>query len=171
VGSGTGRVTSHLAACGLRTVGIDLSPGMAAVARKTHPDLAYAVGDVCALPVRSGSLGGLVAWYSMIHLRSDQLPAACAELARVTRPGAPVLVGFQSGHGQRVDKKTSYGNPVRLTYYRHPVDLVARLLDRAGLALHATVQREVTLDFETTPQGFLLAHRRSDAGDREGVAG
>src|SRR3712207_7769437 len=56
VGCGSGRVTAHLADAGLRTIGLDLSPGMIAVARAARPDLAFAVAHAEALPLRSGVL-------------------------------------------------------------------------------------------------------------------
>jgi ubiquinone/menaquinone biosynthesis C-methylase UbiE len=160
VGCGSGRVTAHLADAALRIVGLDLSPGMATVARSARPDLAFAVAHAGALPLRSGTLGGLVAWYSLINLRTDLLPGVLAEFARVTRPGAPVVVAFQSGDGERVDRTTAYGHPVPLTYYRHRVEDVADSLAAAHLTLHATVRREPLRAHETTPQAFLLAQRR-----------
>jgi len=160
VGCGSGRVTAHLADAALRIVGLDLSPGMATVARSARPDLAFAVAHAGALPIRSGALGGLVAWYSLIHLPTDLLPVVFTEFARVTRPGAPVVVAFHSGGGERVDRPISYGHPIPLTYCRHRVEDVATALAAADFAPHATVRREPSLPHETTPQTFLLAQRR-----------
>ena len=156
VGCGTGRLTRHLAAAGLTVVGVDLSPGMLAAA---EPGLPYAAGDVCALPLRSGSLAGAVAWYSLIHLPPEQLPQAAGELARVLKAGAPLLVAFQSGSGERLDRPTAYGRPVPLTSYRHRVDDVAQALTGAGLLLEDTVTRGACMPHETTPQAFLRVRR------------
>lgn len=160
VGCGSGRVTAHLAERDLRVVGVDLSPGMLTQARRAHPHLALAVAHAAALPVRSGVLAGLVAWYSLIHLPGDRLAGVFAEFARVTTRGAPVLVAFQCGEGQRVERLTSFGPPSPLTSYRHRIDDVAGALDAAGFAPYATVRREPALAHETTPQAFLLAQRR-----------
>lgn len=155
VGCGTGRVARHLRGAGLRVVGLDLSPGML----RACGDLPVAAGDARRLPLRDAVLDGLLAWYSLIHLPEAALPGVFAEFARVTRPGAPVLVAFQSGHGQRVDRTTSYGRPVPLSYLRHDVDAVAAALREAGFAAYATVRREAALSFESTPQAALLVHR------------
>ncbi len=159
VGCGTGRVTAHLARAGLPVAGMDLSTAMATAARAAHPDLSFTVAHAGALPFRSGSLGGLVAWYSLINLPSSALPGVVAEVARVTRPGAPILLGFQSGDGERVERTTSYGRDVALTYHRHRVEDVVDAVVATGLALHATVRREPSLAHETTPQAFVLALR------------
>ena len=160
VGCGSGRVTAHLADAGLRVVGLDLAPAMARAARTARPDLLVAAADTLALPLRTGALGGLVSWYSVVTTPPAQLPAVVAECARVLRPGAPVVVAFQSGNGERVDRSTSYGLPVSLTYYRHSLDLVVQALEAADLVLRATVRREPSLAHETTPQALLLAERR-----------
>ncbi len=111
------------------------------------------------LPLRAGALGGLVAWYSLINMPTEALPAVFAEFARVTTPDAPVLLAFQSGNGERVDKPTSYGQPVPLTYYRHNTHEVAAFLAAAGFDVYATVNRVTAQWFESTPQATLLAHR------------
>ena len=68
VGCGTGRVTAHLSSLGLQAFGIDLSPGMIATARRSHPGLRFEVGSMLALDLPDGALGGLLAWYSTIHV-------------------------------------------------------------------------------------------------------
>jgi hypothetical protein len=109
--------------------------------------------------VRSAALGGLVAWYSIINMPTQSLWTVFREFARVTRAGALVLVAFQSGEGQRVERATSYGLPVTLTYYRHSADEVAQALKVAGFTLYASVTRRAALSFESTAQTVLLAHR------------
>lgn len=159
VGCGAGRVTRHLYDEGLRMIGFDLSPVMAGLARTLHADLGFAAADAGALPLPDGVLGGVVAWYSLINMPTTSLRRVFAEFARVTRPEALVLVAFQSGEGQRVDRATSYGQPVSLTYYRHRVDDVKEALAAVGFTLHSTVERSAALTFESTSQTALLAHR------------
>lgn len=159
VGCGAGRVARHLADAGLRLLGVDLSPAMVGVARLLHAGLPFAAGQAGALPLRTGTAGGLLAWYSLIHLPTEALAEVFAEFARVARPGALVLVAFQAGQGQRVDPTTSYEQPVPLSYYRHDADQVAAALERAGFALCARVQRAAALSFESTPQAALLGQR------------
>ena len=159
LGCGAGRITSHLARTGLQVVGVDLSPGMVGAARAAHPELAFAAGDLCALPVRDAALAGALSWYSVINLPPEALPLVVAELARVTRRGAPALVAFQCGDGERVDRSAAYGREVPLTYYRHSMEHVAALLVDSGFSLHATLRRERWLPHETTPQAFVLAVR------------
>jgi len=132
---------------------------MASAARSAHPRLVFAAADAAALPIRSGTLGGLLAWYSLINVAPDRLPGVLDELARVTAAGAPLLLAFQSGRGERVDRTSSYGLPVAMTYFLHRQQEVVDGLVDAGFVLYATVCREPALPHETTPQTFLLATR------------
>ena len=159
VGCGTGRVTKHLTDLGLDMLGLDLSPAMAAAAHASHAELPFAVAHARALPLQDAVLGGLVAWYSLINMPTTSLTPVFAEFARVVRPGGAVLVAFQSGEGQRVDRTTSYGESVTLTYYRHRRDEVTQALTAAGFTLYATIDRAASLTFESTAQTALLAHR------------
>ena len=159
VGCGTGRVTSHLHELGLRPLGLDLSPRRVALAQTAQERLPFVAAHARSLPLRDGAVSGLVAWYSLITMPTASLHAVFAEFARVTRSGAPVLIAFQSGEGQRVERTTSYNLAVPLTYYRHRVDEVTAALTEAGFTLYASVTRAVALSFESTPQAAILVHR------------
>jgi len=159
VGCGSGRLAAHLHDAGIRVVGLDLAPRMAAAARAAHPNIPFVAADAGALPIRSSTLVGLVAWYSLINVGGDLIPDVFREFARVTRRGALVIVAFQAGEGERVDRTSAYGHTVPLTYYWHRLADMAAGAAAAGFALHATIRREARLSHETTPQGFVLAER------------
>jgi len=158
-GCGTGRVSAHLAARGLDVFGVDLSPGMVDVARRTHPQLRFEVGAMEDLPIQEAALGGLLAWYSLIHTAPDRLPAVVSEFARVLKPGAWLLTAFQAGEGQRVERSTAYGHTVTMTNYRHAAHNVVSMLDTGGFNLHTQLHRSPER-VETTHQAVLLARRR-----------
>ncbi|MGW2675709.1 class I SAM-dependent methyltransferase [Streptomyces sp. NPDC001436] len=100
LGCGPGLVTAYLARRGLRAFGVDLSPAMVAVARRTYPGLRFEVGRTAALDVADGALGGVVSWYGTDRLPPEELPEVCAEFARVLAPGGHALVAFEAGAGR-----------------------------------------------------------------------
>ncbi|MFJ3977597.1 class I SAM-dependent methyltransferase [Streptomyces sp. NPDC090021] len=157
LGCGPGRVTAHLDGLGVRAFGVDLSPAMVAVARRTYPGLRFEVGSMAALDVADGVLGGVLAWYSTVHTPPPELPAAFTEFARVLAPGGHALVAFEAGD-ERVRLDHAYGHPVSLDVYRTPPDRIAALLAGAGLAEAARLVREPT-PHEGSRQGFLLARK------------
>ncbi|HEY6744442.1 MAG TPA: class I SAM-dependent methyltransferase [Mycobacteriales bacterium] len=158
LGCGPGHVTAHLGRLGLEVTGIDLSPAMIATARESHPGLSFAVGDMTRLDIETGSLGGIVAFYSIIHLPDELLPVAFAEFDRVLAPGGQVLVAFQVGDDERMHQVDWHGHRVDLDHHRRRPDTVADLLDAAGLQVRARVVREPE-PAESAERCYLLARR------------
>jgi SAM-dependent methyltransferase len=157
VGCGPDRITAYLHKLGLPVFGIDLSPQMVALARQTHPDLRFTEGSMTALDLPDGTLGGIVACYSIIHIPTDQLPAVFTEFHRVLAPGGQLLLVFQTGDEHR-HRQEGFGHPIALDYYLRPPDRVADLLSGAGLPVHARLLREPEAP-ETLPRGYLLARK------------
>ncbi|WKX69096.1 class I SAM-dependent methyltransferase [Streptomyces sp. XD-27] len=161
IGCGTGRVTAHLHALGVDVFGVDLSPGMLDVARRAHPGLRFAEGSMLALDLPDGGLGGILAWYSTIHVPWERLPEVFAEFHRVLAPGGHVLLGFQVGD-EPLHLAEAFGQTIALDFHRRRPDRVAELLTRAGLTVRARTlkERDDDGDFpERTPQGFVLARK------------
>ncbi|MFJ9886035.1 class I SAM-dependent methyltransferase [Streptomyces sp. NPDC091287] len=163
VGCGTGRVTAHLheLGLGLDMFGIDLSPRMVAVAREEHPGLRFEEGSMLDLGLPDASLGGLLAWYSTIHVPDEELPRAFGEFHRVLAPGAHVQLGFQVGD-ELLRFTEAWGMEVSLDFHRRQPERIAELLREAGLEVVSRVWRERETDGpfpERAPQGFVLARR------------
>jgi ubiquinone/menaquinone biosynthesis C-methylase UbiE len=160
VGCGTGRITAFLHDLGVDVFGVDLSPRMLAVARRTHPDLRFTEGSMTALEIED-SLGGIVAWYSTIHVPDPDLPAVFAEFHRVLAPGGYLQLAFQVG--DEVEHRTQAGaHEVALDFHHRQPTQVAKLLDAAGLPVKATLQRapdEEGAYAEDTPQAYVLARK------------
>lgn len=134
-GCGTGRMSQHLAAHGCDVQGVDLSPGMVAMARRDHPDLTFAVGSLSDLPYPDDRFAGVLLWYSTIHTPPAGQARVFAQAARVLRPGGHLLVAFQSGHGTR-DISAAYrrfGHEVRLERHLFTADQVDAWAVTAGL--------------------------------------
>ncbi|MFJ4868779.1 class I SAM-dependent DNA methyltransferase [Streptomyces sp. NPDC088757] len=160
LGCGTGRVTSHLRSIGAEAFGVDLSPGMIAVAREARPGLRFEVGSMTALDLPGASLGGVLSWYSTVHMPEDELTASFAEFHRVLAPGGRLLIAFKVGN-ECVRLRQAYGHEVALDVHRRSPDRVAELLAAAGLVESARLVREPD-PREKSPQGFLLARKPRD---------
>ena len=97
IGCGPGHWTAFLADRGLDIRGVDLTPAFVEHARATYPELRFATGSVEVLDASDASLGGVLAWYSLIHQTPDAISPALDEIARALRPGGLLLVGFFEG--------------------------------------------------------------------------
>lgn len=156
VGCGPGRITAHLHRLGLDAFGLDLSPGMTAVARRDHPGLRFAVASMTDLPLPDGGLGGLVAWYSLIHVPDGALPGVLGHFHRALRPGAPLLLGFHVGDGSRLKTEGYGGHPMKVHVHRRRPARVAGWLAGAGFAVEA---HRTLSSAESALGGVLLARR------------
>ncbi len=162
IGCGPGYVTRHLADLGVDAFGIDLSPEMVALARRDHPDLRFEVGTMTDLDLPDGSVAGIVALWSVIHVPDDAVPGVFGEFRRVLRPGGPLAVGFHVGDGTRHSSEGYTGRPVSVDSHRRRPDRVAGWLRDSGFEIDAEL---VLSPDEEVPGALLFAHRAGSADD------
>ncbi|MFE9190633.1 class I SAM-dependent DNA methyltransferase [Micromonospora sp. NPDC007208] len=156
VGCGTGRITAHLHTLGVDAFGIDLSPGMIDVARRDHPELRFEVGSMTDLDLADGSVAGLVAWYSLIHIPDDQIGAVFAHFRRVVRPGGPLLLGFHVGDETTLKTEGYGGHPMNVHVHRRQPAQMAAWLRQNGF----TVESQTTVTSAESRLGGIIVGRR-----------
>jgi len=127
IGCGPGQVASYLAGRRVSAVGLDLAPGMLAVALRTT-ELPLACADMRRLPIRSGSCAGVVAFYSIQHVRRAAIDAVFGEFARVLIPDGLVIVATHLGEGEA-----------------YPTELLGHAFDAIGGTFYAEGELEEAL--------------------------
>ncbi|MET8200867.1 class I SAM-dependent methyltransferase [Micromonospora taraxaci] len=126
LGCGPGHLTGYLRSLGVDASGIDLVPEFIAHARAAHPGVEFHIGSLESLDVVDGSVGGILAWYSLIHLPPEELDGVLAEFRRALAPGGALVLGmFDHDEVGPFDHKV-------VTAYRWPVDEISERLSRAG---------------------------------------
>lgn len=153
VGCGPGHVTAHLHRLGVDAFGIDLSPGMIEVARSDHPGLHFEVGSMTDLDLPDASVSGLIAWWSLIHISDDAMPAVLGHFHRVLHSGSPLQVGFHVSDRSQAEGR---GEPVRIHGHRRRPGRVADWLRDAGF----TVEAQWEFNMGTDRPGAVLFARR-----------
>jgi SAM-dependent methyltransferase len=167
VGCGPGHVTAHLRGLGLEASGVDLSPAMVAVASDAFPDLRFVVGDMTSLDESDDSIGGLVAFYSIIHIPTVGLADLFREFHRVLIPGGYLLLAFQAGEGRR-SLSEWFGHRVSLEAFLRSPEQVAALLEEAGLSVAARLLRPPIPEHETAERAYVLARKPSQVNQSGG---
>lgn len=94
LGAGTGRWTGHLAALGHDVEGLEPVDRFVELARRTHPAVSFRLASFADLVGTDERWAGILAWYSLIHLGPDELPATLATLRSVLEDGGSLLVSF-----------------------------------------------------------------------------
>ncbi|MFJ6153492.1 class I SAM-dependent methyltransferase [Micromonospora profundi] len=162
VGCGPGHVTAHLHKLGVDAFGVDLSPAMIDIARREHPDLRFEVGSMTDLQLADASITALLAFWSLIHIPDDEIPAVLSHFRRVLRPDGPLLLGFHVGDESRLKTEGYGGHPMKVYVHRRQPDRMATWLRDAGFTVKA--QMLLGLD-ESLPGAVLFAHRRQEGAN------
>lgn len=151
VGCGPGQWTHWLGSRGVVVEGIDPTSEFVERARAAYPGETYRVGRAESLNVEPGSLGGVLAWYSLIHTRPDDIDEALDEFARCIRPGGGLLLGFFTAAEQ-----ASFDHAIA-TAFTWPVELLAGRVEAAGFTVSGTDTRAERPD---RTHGSITAVRR-----------
>ncbi len=151
VGCGPGHLTGHLGALGVDVVAIDLVPVFIDHARSAHPDGSYLQASMRHLPLPDAACGGILAWYSLIHLGPDEFDDVLIELRRVLRAGGRLVVGCFVG-----DEAAAFDHAV-VTAHTWPVDELAARLEGAGFVEVERLQRPGVPEPGRRPHGAVAA--------------
>jgi ubiquinone/menaquinone biosynthesis C-methylase UbiE len=140
IGCGPGHVTRFLRDAGARVSGLDLSPEMLVQACRLNPDIEFREGNMLSLEIPDGALAGITAFYAIVNIPADSLPAAFREMERVLQPGGLLLLAFHIG-GDVLRPEELFGQSVSMEFYHFERALIERLLTDAGFRLEDVVER------------------------------
>jgi arsenite methyltransferase len=129
---------AHEAGCAV--VGVDLAPP----AVSEDPRVRFISGDAEALPLDDASVDGALCECSLCTFPDKH--RAAAELARVLRPGARLALSDLTARPEKLPKSlTSVQAWVACIADAQPLEEIAALLARAGLAVEATETHDAVL--------------------------
>lgn len=158
VGCGPGWITAHLRDRGLRISGIDLSPGMIEIARANHPGINFDVGSMTDLALPDESVGGVLAFFSVIHVPDESVPTVLAHFHRVLRPGGVAMIGFHVGDSHKLKTEGYGGHPMQVYVHRRTMTRMADWARAAGFVIEA----EIILWPDGERQGGVLVASRPE---------
>lgn len=150
VGCGPGHWTHYLRGAGVDAEGIDPVAGFVESARATYPTVSYRLGRAEQLDVADASLGGILSWYSLIHLPPEEIDAPLAEFARCLSPGGSLVLGFFTG-----PRLEPFEHAVTTAYF-WPLEAMVSRLEHAGFAV---VHTKTRANASTRPHGAIVASR------------
>lgn len=132
IGCGNGIYLAELARRGHTgpVLGVDLSVGMLAAARRHAPAAAVTAGDAAALPLRDHAVSLTLAAHMLYHVPDPH--AAVRELRRITRPGGQALVVL-NGPGHLRELRDLIAATLQITTSDPPLGERLRLDDGQNL--------------------------------------
>ncbi len=161
MGCGPGHIARYLAGCGVDAFGLDLSPGMVALARQLNPGIPFKAGNMLALEEADASWGGIAAFYSIIHIPRAQVVDALRELKRVLIPGGLLMLAIHIDLGEGVvHVQDFFGKPVSLDFVFFKPEEMEGYLSAAGFERIEISQRQPYPDVEYQgPRAYLFARK------------
>lgn len=162
LGCGPGQVARYLADRGREVVGVDVSAGMVAEARRLNPDVSFLLADMRQLPVEDEVWGGIVAFYSLIHVPRNGVPNLLKELWRVLQPGGQLLVSFHLGNTMH-RARDWWGIPVDMDYTSFESEEMQSYVRQAGFTVEGWFVRPpyITATYREAPtyRGFVFGQK------------
>ena len=151
IGCGPAQVSQYLAAHQVEVVGVDFAPAMLTVARENAPWLALMAADLHNLPVQTGSVAGVAAFYVLQHIPRSELPHALRELRRVLALGGVLLVVVHAGEGE-------FQPAPAITATRYGAEELISCLASASLVAGSVHHREPLPHEHQGERCYVLAH-------------
>lgn len=162
IGCGPGQIARYLKDHGVEMCGVDLSSEMIKQARRLNPDISFERGDMLALDLPDASLAGIICFYSVIHLKREDVTRALKGMHQTLKPGGKILISFHGGEGE-LHRDEWYDKPVSIDVTLFAKDEMANHLLAAGFEVERIVERE--------PYEFEYPTRRLYAFGRKPVEG
>lgn len=135
-GCGPGHWTDFLHRRGVDISGIDLVAEFVDGARRRFPEVTYQVSSLRHIDAADGSLKGVLAWYSLIHVPPAELPTILSEFSRVLAPQGHLLIGFFEGASEE-----PFDHAITTAYYQS-VEQMTSLLRNAGFEVNDVETRQ-----------------------------
>jgi SAM-dependent methyltransferase len=141
-GCGPGRDSKWFHERGFQVIGVDLSQGMLAEARRRVPAVDFRQADLRGLDFPDGYFDGIWCCASLLHLPRADVPAVLASFNRLLGHGF-LRLSVKAGQGEEVvDGAYGPDTPREITYFsRCELEL---LLERSGFDVHRVTEDEPT---------------------------
>ncbi len=150
-GSGPGHWTHYLHEQGSDIEGIDLTPEFVESAQARFPEVKFQTGSFESLPFEAGSFGGVLSWYSLIHVDPGDVPKILAEFSRVLKSEGLLLLGFFEG--QHLE---AFDHAVAQAYF-WPIAEMESCLNSVGFDV---VRSDSRHDLPNRPHAEIAAKKR-----------
>jgi ubiquinone/menaquinone biosynthesis C-methylase UbiE len=146
-GCGPGQTTRYLADLGVEISGLDISAESLRQAGKLHPEIHFRKGNLLDLEFEDRSIGGIVAFYAIVHFSEKQVERAFREIWRVLQPGGAFLFTFHIGD-ETMHVTEFLGKETDVDFMFFETDFISRCLQEVGFKKIEVIERDPYPDVE-----------------------
>jgi SAM-dependent methyltransferase len=159
MGCGPGHVARYLRDAGASVFGLDLSSGMLEQARKLNPEIPFRQGNMMALDIANGTIAGIAAFYAIVNIPRQSLPAVFREFHRVLRPHGLLLLAFHIGN-EAIHEDELWGQKISMDFLLLPPQEIRLDLEAAGFTIEEVVERNPYPDVEfPSRRAYIFARK------------
>jgi ubiquinone/menaquinone biosynthesis C-methylase UbiE len=140
-GCGPGQTTRYLRDIGIGVSGLDLSEKIIEQARIIHPDLNFIKGNILELEFDDDTIGGVVAFYAIVHFTEGQVERAFREIFRVLQSGGLFLFTYHIGD-DTISVEEFLGKKIDIDFMFFKTDYISDCLKKIGFINIEVIERE-----------------------------
>lgn len=140
-GCGPGQTTKYLKDLGIEISGLDLSEKILEQARTTHPEINFRKGNILELEFDDDSIGGVVAFYAIVHFTEEQVEIAFLEVFRVLQPGGIFLFTYHIGE-ETIHLDEFLGKKIDIDFMFFTTNFIFSCLKDSGFEKIKIIERE-----------------------------
>ncbi len=140
-GCGPGQTTKYLKNLGIEISGLDLSEKILEQARTIHLGINFRKGNILELEFDGDSIGGVVAFYAMVHFTEEQVEIAFREVFRVLQQSGLFLFTYHIGE-EAIHIEEFLGKKVDIDFMFYTTDFISSCLKDSGFGKIEIIERE-----------------------------
>ncbi len=138
---------------------MDLSEKMLQQARAFQPGVKFRRGNILALDFADDSIGGIVAFYAVVHFNEEQVEQALNEVFRVLQPGGIFLLTFHIG-AETIRLEEFLGKKTGIDFIFFSKDFICGSLKKTGFIDIELIEREPYPEVEyPSRRAYVFAHK------------
>ena len=99
-GCGAGDDAGYIASKGFDVTGIDLSKAMLKIAMQKYPQIHFVHGDIRKTDFPTGSFGGILASFSLIHIPKKDIPLVLEKFHLMLKEDGALCIALQEGESK-----------------------------------------------------------------------
>ncbi len=135
-GCGSARDAAYFMSKGYQALGIDVSEGLLAEAKKLHPEVKTEIMSLTDLQLPDNQFDGVWCKAALLHITRQDIPQVLAGFFRVLKPGGTLFIQTKKGKGEGT-QPAPFDEKVTRLFTFFETDELSTMIESAGFDIHS----------------------------------